>query len=145
MKEIVSRLTENRQIQLSKEILESSGYEVSKKLDESALDKFWDLYDSDNAVADALEEIAGELGISDEAEISERDAQRILDVYSGDHSLEVINSDKLISEIMYAIEDLPIIKNVKTFEDAEVLTRNKGFVVTDRNGNEYQFSLLGSF
>lgn len=45
MKEIVNKLHENRQVELAKSILESKGYKVSKRLNESH--DWMDLEDSD--------------------------------------------------------------------------------------------------
>lgn len=146
MKEIVNRLHEAKQVKLAKSILKSNGYKVNMKINESALDKFWDLYDSSDAVSDALEKIADDLGIDPDVAPTEEEAQQILDAYEdqGGYS-KAITAEGIIDDIMYAIEDLPSVKRVSSFEDEGLMTKNKGFVVTDKNGKEYQFSLLGSF
>lgn len=155
MKEIVNRLHESRQIEKAKSILESNGFKVAKKdttqrLDESALDQFWDLYDSNYQVGEKLEKIAADLGIDFDSEPTEEEAKQILSAYRGEGNTTTPDTaDEVISGILDAIEDSSdlagIVSRVETFEEAGLMTNNKGFVVKTKQGRTYQFSLLGSF
>lgn len=130
-------------IMKSKKLLESKGYKISK-INESAVDEFWSLYDSSREVAAQLEDIADELGISNEEEPTESEAKRILSAYKGEGN-STISAEELIESIMDFCERAPGVSDVSTFEDAGLLTRNKGFVVTTEEGRKFHFSLLGSY
>lgn len=144
MKEIVERLKEQRDVERARMILESAGYEVSGSINESALEEFWKLYDRDEVTGRELERIASTLGIETDGEPTEEEAKRILAAYKGEGH-NTLNKEEMIERIISACSEIPGISEVQSFEEAGLMTRNKGFVVKTSNGEELQFSLLGSF
>lgn len=100
MNSIVRRLQEKRQVEIAKEILESNGYKL-KSLKESAVDKFWDLYDSDHTNQSRLEGIMNKLGIPQEEEgLSEEDASRILKSFEEKYGYKDREFEKCCSDLV---------------------------------------------
>ena len=110
---------------------------------------FWDLHESGYEVGTKLESIINDLGyfedfFPDEGDPTATDDQyeEVLDVYRGKGGrTESYSEDDVLEKVMDACYDLG---DVRSFEDAGLLTNNKGFVLTI-NGQQYQFELLGSF
>ena len=110
---------------------------------------FWDLHESGYEVGTKLEGIINDLGYYEDFFPEEGDPtatddqyEEVLDIYRGKGgSIDTYSEDDVLEKVMDACYDLG---DVRSFEDAGLLTNNKGFVLTI-NGQQYQFELLGSF
>lgn len=110
---------------------EEGGYDEGVKLEHIISDLGWndDFFPEDGSAPTATDEQYDE----------------VLRIYRehGGHTT-AYNDEKLLYEVMNAVYQYIDGARVQSFEDAGMLTNNKGFVI-EVNGKEYQFELLGSF
>jgi len=108
--------------------------------------KFWDLYDRDYETGMALEGIMDENDISitihDDGtfELAPDEYELVVRAFNAKP-----NHPCSDDEILAKMEELLSKEfEVTSFEDAGLLTLNKGLILT-KGGKEYQFELLGSY
>lgn len=109
---------------------EDGGYEEGVKLEEIISDLGWD------------NDFFPEEGLPTATDEQYEEVLRIYREQGGNTT--VYTEDKVLSEVIAAVSDCMDDVRVESFEEAGLMTNNKGFVVY-AGGESYQFELLGSF
>ena len=113
-------------------------------------DEFWNLYDNGEDW-EKLEEIISELGYdkdffvegNEQPTATEAQYKEVLDMYKENGGHAVYNDQQVLDMVIDACYNIDG-ASVSSFEDAGVMTRNKGFVL--RIGDKsYQFEMLGTY
>lgn len=114
-------------------------------------EEFWNLYDGGYNIGMKLQHIIEELGYDDDFFPDEGDPTadddqyaEVLDKYYGRGGEKHMSDEAILETVMDAVIKADGVSNVRSFEDAGMLTNNKGFIATI-GGKECQFEWLGSY
>ena len=125
-----------------------------KRIVASSKDEFQDLYDSSREAGLKLEDIIADLGYyeddffveeeDEEPTATEEQYKSVLDAYYGEGGDRHYSAEDVLEAVIDAINSEIPEAYVRTFEDAGLLTMNKGFVISMGDA-EYQFEMNGTY